>query len=152
MSVPIYIGADHAGFELKEQLKKFFRTKKISFVDVGNVKLDPKDDYPDYGIMVAEKVARTKSKGILVCGSSYGVCIVANKKRGIRAVSLDSVRDARLSRQHNDANVLCLSGWNTPLAQAKRVAMIFLNTPASKAPRHLRRVKKITAYEQKNLK
>lgn len=152
MKNKIYIGSDHAGFELKEKIKTYLDRQKIAYEDVGNHILDSKDDYPDYGIAVAEKVAKNKSKGILVCGSSYGVCIVANKKKGIRAVSVGSVKDAKLAREHNDANIMCLSGWHASPAHAKMMIKAFLTTKESKIDRHVRRVEKIKKYERKNFK
>lgn len=145
---PIYIGADHAGFALKERIKKWLRKKKIPFADVGNVKLDPKDDYPDFAISLARNVVAEKSLGILVCGSAQGMCITANKVKGARAAIPYSLREARLSREHNHANIVCLSGWFTHLHKAKRMIEIFLTTPFSKEPRHVRRVEKIKKLER----
>lgn len=148
----LYIGSDHAGFKLKEALKKFLTAKKISFQDLGNLKYDGDDDYPDFGIKVADAVAKHGNKGVLVCGSSYGVCIVANKKRGVRAVSVNTAKDARLARQHNDANVLCLSGWEISPEYAAKIITVFLKTKDSRAVRHLRRLRKIREFEEKVMK
>lgn len=145
----IYLGSDHAGFKLKQQVKKYLDKEKIKYEDLGNLKYDKNDDYPDYGYKVAKAVAKDeKSKGILVCGSSYGVCIVANKIKGVRAVSIANVRDAKLSREHNNANVLCLSGWNTKLKDAQKIINTWLKTNFSKAKRHQRRVKKINKIDK----
>ncbi len=144
----IYLGADHAGFRLKEQLKKFLSTKKLKFVDLGNFKLDKNDDYPEFGYKAANAVAKNpQNRGILICGSSFGVCIVANKVKGIRAVSICNIKDAKLSREHNDANVLCLSGWDLKLEMAKKIVDIWLKTKFNKAKRHLRRLAMIKRYE-----
>ncbi len=149
----IYLGADHAGFKLKEQIKKYLKTQKIKFADLGNLKLDKNDDYPDFGFKVAKAVARDKnSKGILICGTSFGVCIVANKVKGIRAVSISNFKDAKLSRQHNDANVLCLSGWELKPDLAKKIVKTWLAAPFSKMARHQRRVNQIKKIESKELK
>jgi len=148
----IYLGADHAGFKLKESLKKFLTKQKISFQDLGNAKYDGDDDYPDFGKKVAEAVAKHGGKGVLICGSSYGVCIVANKKRGIRAVSISTAKDAQLARQHNDANILCLSGWELRPEYAAKILMTFLKTKDSRAVRHVRRLRKIREYEEKVMK
>ena len=149
----IYLGADHAGFKLKELIKKYLQTQELAFQDLGNFKFKKNDDYPDFGYKVAKTVAKTKgSKGILVCGSSYGVCIVANKVKGIRAVSIGSVKDAKLSREHNDANILCLSGWGLKTDLAKKILKTWLNTFFSGAKRHQRRVNKIKKIENKELK
>ena len=152
MKQHIYIGSDHAGFKLKEKLKTYLDTQKINYVDVGNHTLDPQDDYPDFGILVAEAVAKHKTKGILVCGSSYGVCIVANKKKGIRAVSIANVLDAKLSREHNDANVLCLSGWQLTKSETEKVVKAWLNTDFTGEVRHKRRLNEIKKLEKENFK
>jgi len=152
VSPTVFIGADHAGFKLKESLKKFLDLKKIAYKDLGNLKYDGDDDYPEFGIKVAEAVAKNGGKGILVCGSSYGVCVVANKKRGVRAVSIATAEDAKLSRQHNDANILCLSGWNMRSDYAAKIVATFLKTKDSRAVRHVRRQRKIREYEEKTMK
>lgn len=145
---PIYIGADHAGFQLKEKLKKWLAHKKVPYVDVGNKVLDQKDDYPDFAISLARNVVAEKSLGILVCGSAQGMCIVANKIKGARAVIPYSMKEARLSKEHNNANIMCLSGWFTHFHKAKRMIELFLTTPFSKEPRHVRRVEKIKKLER----
>jgi ribose 5-phosphate isomerase B len=144
----IYLGADHAGFKLKEQIKKYLQSQMVKFTDLGNLKLDKNDDYPDFGFKVAKAVVKDKgSKGILICGTSFGVCIVANKVKGIRAVSIDNVKDAKLSRQHNDANVLCLSGWDLKLPLAQKIIKVWLDTKFSNASRHVRRLNIIKKIE-----
>ncbi len=143
----IYIGSDHAGFKLKEQIKKWLDSKKIKYEDVGALILDMKDDYPDFAIPLAEKVVKDKTKGILLCGSAEGVCIAANKVKGARAVNPSTVKLAKLSREHNDANILCLSGWFGDLGKSKKMITTFLNTSLSKESRHRRRVNKIKRYE-----
>lgn len=145
----LYLGADHAGFKLKEQIKKYLQSQKVKFNDLGNLKLDKNDDYPDFGFKVAKAVAKDQgSRGILICGTSFGVCIVANKVKGIRAVSIDNVKDAKLSRQHNDANVLCLSGWDLKLPLAQKIIKVWLDTEFSGASRHKRRLNKIVKIEK----
>ena len=89
-----------------------------------------------------------KSEGILVCGSAQGMCIAANKIKGARAVIPYSLQEARLSKEHNNANIICLSGWFTHLHQSKRMVEIFLTTPFSKHPRHVRRLQKIKRLER----
>src|SRR5690349_50691 len=109
----IYIGADHAGFKLKESMKKYLDSLGVEYLDMGASKLNKNDDYPVYAVKVGVRVASSNSIGILFCGSSQGMAIAANKIEGIRAVAVNNVKDAQLTRLHNDANVLCLSGWNT---------------------------------------
>ncbi|MEM4263337.1 MAG: ribose 5-phosphate isomerase B [Candidatus Woesearchaeota archaeon] len=146
----IYLGADHAGFKLKEAVKNYLKKEKHDITDKGNTKLVMTDDYPDYAYKVAKAVAESKGKamGILFCGSSHGICIAANKVKGIRAVAVANERDAKLTREHNDANVLCLSGWNTPPAKAKKIIRVWLKTEFTYEPRHVRRIKKILLIEQ----
>ena len=147
----LYLGADHAGFALKEHLKKFLERKGYTVVDVGAKKLIKTDDYPDYAKKVAKKVQKD-GMGILCCGSAEGVCIAANKVKGIRAVAVRNVQLAKLSREHNDANVLCLAGGKMVKPApgltlsnktAEQITLAWLKTPFSKAKRHVRRVNKI---------
>ncbi len=143
----IYLGADHAGFALKEKVKKWLIKRKIAFEDLGNLVYNKDDDYPDFAEKVAKKVVKEHSEGILFCGSSEGICIAANKIRRVRAVAPSTVKLAELSRAHNDANVLCLSGWYTPLNLTKKIVTKFLSTPFSKGARHVRRIRKIKRLE-----
>lgn len=149
----IYLGADHAGFKLKEHIKKFLKQKGYVVKDEGNLKYDKNDDYPDYAFKVAEKVAKN-GKGILFCGSAEGICIAANKVKEISAVPVWNTTNARLTREHNDANVLCLAGGDmiNPVGglskkQAEKIVIIWLETEFSKEPRHVRRLNKIKKYE-----
>lgn len=142
----ILLGADHAGFALKEHLKKFLQKKGYDVKDMGAYKLVKTDDYPDYAAKVAKAVQKS-GKGILVCGSAEGVCIAANKFRGIRAVAVWTVQNAKLSREHNDANILCLSGWQLSKKTAEKIALTWLKTPFSKEKRHVRRIQKIKRLE-----
>lgn len=151
----IYLGSDHAGFKLKEKVKCWLVKKKINFVDLGNVKLDKNDDYPDYAKKVAKAVVMNKSKGVLLCGSAEGMCIAANKVKGVRAVNPSNIVQTRLSRKHEDANILCLAGGKSkipqpamPFSTATRMIKIFLQTKFSKAARHKRRVNKIKRMEK----
>jgi ribose 5-phosphate isomerase B len=145
---PIYLGSDHAGFNLKEKIKHWLGKHSIVYEDLGSIIFDPSDDYPDYAERVARKVVRNKSLGILFCGSAQGMCISANKIKGVRAVIPYSLKEARLSREHNDANIICLSGWYVHFHQATRIIGKFLITLPSKEPRHLRRINKIKKIEK----
>jgi len=136
----IYLGADHAGFHLKEELKKYLK-------DLGNQELDPKDDYPDFALVVAEKVTQTKEKGILICATGFGMAIAANKIKGIRAAVCWDEFTALQSREHNDANVLCLGGKVIDSETAKKIARIWLETEFVGEERHIRRLKKIEDIE-----
>lgn len=143
----IYIGADHAGFALKEKLKAAI-AKQEHIKDLGAFSFKKDDDYPDIAAKVARRVAKEKAKGILVCGSAEGVCIAANKIKGIRAVAVWTLENARLSRKHNDANVLCLSGWELSPKKAAAIAKCWLTTSFSSEDRHIRRIIKIARLEK----
>ena len=138
----VIIGADHAGFKLKESIKKHLKKLGYKVEDVGAKKYVKTDDYPIYAKKAAKKVGK-KNKAILFCGSAEGICIAANKVKGIRGVAVWSLANAKLSRQHNDANVLCLSGWQLPLTKAKKIIKTWLETEFSGETRHARRIKQI---------
>ena len=148
----IYLGSDHAGFDLKDKIKEYLKEKNLKFEDLGNTVFDKSDDYPDFGYKVAKKVAKTNSKGILVCGSSFGICMVANKVKGIRAASVVNAQDARQTREHNDANIICLSGWDQDKEEITKIIDAFLNTQFASEERHVRRVEKIREIEERELK
>lgn len=143
----VILGSDHAGFATKERLKKEFDKKKIEYEDLGAFELNPKDDYPDIAFKVAEKVAKTKGRGILLCGTGAGMTIAANKVKGIRAVEAYDTFTAKLSREHNNTNILSLSGWHIPFDKIKKIVNVWLNTDFSRDERHKRRLKKISNYE-----
>ncbi len=154
MSEKVFVGADHAGFELKESVKKFLKSKGYEVEDVGNSKYDLNDDYPDFAFALGKKVVSSKNKGILFCGSAEGICIAANKVKGIRAVAVWTVLNAKLSRAHNDANVLCLAGGNMlkpagGLAQkhAEKIILTWLKTKFCNEERHVRRLNNIQRFE-----
>jgi RpiB/LacA/LacB family sugar-phosphate isomerase len=145
----IFLGADHAGFRLKEEVKEWLTTQGYAVTDCGALKQEPEDDYPDYGEAVAKKVATTAgAMGILACGSSEGVCVAANKIKKIRAASVFDARQAKKAREHLDANVLCLSGWYVGHEQAIAIVKAWLETPFSSEARHVRRIKKVMALEK----
>ncbi len=146
---PVVIGADHAGFALKERLAAYLRGLGYRVRDYGARTLDPKDDYPDFAASVARAASRGKAMGIIVCGSSQGVCVAANKVRGVRAVAPRTLPETRLAREHIDANILCLTGWYQRPAEARKLATAFLTTRFSGAARHRRRLKKIAMLEKK---
>ncbi len=144
----VIIASDHAGFRLKEKIKKYFKRKKIEFEDFGTDSLQSVD-YPDYAIKVAKAVARNKDhRGLLICGTGTGMSIAANKVKGIRAVAAYDAYSAKMSRIDNDANVLGLRGRFFPFEKIKRIISVWLDTPFSGEKRHKRRIKKIAAYER----
>jgi len=145
----LFIGADHAGFGLKEKIKKYLDKKGIVYEDMGVHTLNPKDDYPDIAFLVAEKVAKHKNgRGILICGSGIGMTIAANKVRGIRAVAATDTFTATVAREDNDANIIGLRGRRFSAQKAKEIIDIWLTTPFSGIPRHKRRLRKIVARER----
>lgn len=147
----VYLGSDHAGFELKQEVKRVLDEMEEPYEDLGNTELDPTDDYPDYGIAVGKAISGNfGSYGVLICGSSQGVCIAANKVHGVRAAPVKDEEEARKVREHNNANVLCLSGWNQKPEDVNPIIRAFLKTPFSDEERHHRRVKKITDYESQS--
>lgn len=146
----IYLGSDHAGFALKEKLINYLNQKGIETIDCGTYSLDS-CDYPDYAKRVAKKVQEEHTFGILVCYTGIGMSMAANKYYGIRAALVGKVEDAMLTRQHNDANILCLSAKNTNENDAEAIVDAFLNT-AFLGERHLRRVNKIKAIEDEERK
>lgn len=125
----IAIGADHAGFEFKEALKKFLLENGYEVQDFGAHTFDKDDGFPDYAIPVAESVAKGENeRGVLVCGSGIGVSIVANKIKGIRAVNCTCKEFAMLSRQHNNTNVICFPGRFLNEEEGKEYLEIWLKT------------------------
>ena len=138
----VSLASDHAGFNLKEKIKKFLIKKKIKVVDLGP-KNNNSVDYPDYAKKVAKNVSSKKSNvGILVCGSGTGMAMSANKVKKIRAAVCYNKASTRLSRQHNNANIMALGARLTKKSNALKLVNVFLNTKFE-GGRHLRRVKKI---------
>ena len=138
----IFISSDHAGFKLKEIIKNYLTNKKIKFMDLGPFD-DSRVDYPDYAHKVARKVKVNKSNvGILVCGSGTGMNIVANKHKNVRAAQCFNLKSTKLSRLHNDANIITLGSRLISKKNALKFVNIFLNTKFD-GGRHLKRVKKI---------
>ncbi len=144
----IAIGADHRGFGLKKNIKKFLKSKKIEVQDFGpeNVK---SCDYPDFGFKVAQEVADGNfERGILICNSGLGMSIVANKVNGIRAALCINEKLAESSRQHNDANILVLSAEFVPEELATKIIDIWLDTKFE-GKRHQGRLDKIKSWEDR---
>jgi len=138
----IALGADHAGYEFKEKIKSVLKSLGLEYQDFGTDSPES-TDYPDYAHKVAEAVSTNKAeRGILVCGTGIGMSIVANKHNGVRAAAVESVEASRLSRQHNNANILCLGARITPWDKAQEIVKAFLTTPFE-GGRHQRRVEKI---------
>lgn len=143
----IVIGSDHAGFSVKETIRKYLQAAGYSVDDQGTSS-EESVDYPDYGKAVGERVASKQADlGIAVCGSGIGISIAANKVPGIRAALAHDVMTSRLAREHNDANVLALGGRVVSPESAVEMVQTFLTT-AYLGGRHQRRVDKITQIER----
>lgn len=166
----LILGSDHAGWELKEELKKIFEEKGLAFADISNAEFDGGDDYPDIAFRLGQKVVKEKALGVMICGSGTGVTVATNKVKGVRAARVQTPLEAVLGRLHNNLNVLCLSGLKfdkeaeeavksgnykdllslKPLTvSAEEVYPLieaFLNTPFE-GGRHQRRVAKVVKYE-----
>ena len=144
----IFLGTDHAGFELKESVKIFLISQGYEVQDCGSFEYDKNDDYPDFVGLAAQKTATNEvSFGIVFGYSGAGECIVANKIKGIRCVLGINEENVKLSREHNNANILSLGSHFTDQQNAEELVGIFLTTPFSKEERHVRRINKIAALE-----
>ena len=147
----IAIGCDHAGFELKEDLKIFLRERGVEVLDFGTQDGAP-IDYPEIGIAVAEKVSTGAiPRGILICGTGMGMSIVANRFQGVRATLCHDLYTARMSREHNDSNLLVLGGRLLGKGIAREIVGIWLETEFL-GGNHRRRVDQIARLDEDNLK
>lgn len=147
----IGLACDHGGFELKEELKAFLKSLGIEPIDMGTFNEDSVD-YPDFGVLVAEKVSRGElEKGILICGTGIGMSMVANKFPRIRAALANDLYSSRCSREHNDANILIIGGRIVRKELAKEIVRVWLETPFAEG-RHKRRLEKIEALEKEKFK
>lgn len=140
----IIIGCDHGGFNLKNEIIQYFSKNKINYKDFGTYSKESVD-YPTIAFKVAKEVASTNSKGVLVCGSGLGMSIAANKIKGARAVCVTDSYMAILSREHNDANILCLGERVLGTNAALYILKTWLDTPFL-GERHLKRVNMINEY------
>jgi ribose 5-phosphate isomerase B len=145
----LYLGADHRGFALKQKLKIYLKKQGHKIVDLGADSYNKDDDFTDFTFAVAEKISEEpKSRGIVICGSAGGVTIAANKVAGVRCVTAVSTDDIVHNRAHDDVNVLALSSDFTSESQSKSLIEAFLKTKYLGEPRHKRRLKKISDYEE----
>jgi ribose 5-phosphate isomerase B len=141
----IYLGADHNGFELKEKLEAWLKELGYTVIDQGNQKRDPEDDFPQFAARVATAMLGSSEpdpKGILICGSGQGMCIAANRFKGIRASLAWNENEAKLSRNDGDSNILCLAASDLKsVDDAKNIVKTWLDTPFAGAARYVRRIK-----------
>jgi ribose 5-phosphate isomerase B len=144
----IIIGSDHAGYSIKEMLKTFLISHGHDVEDMGPSNEDS-CDYPDFAVSVAASVlSRRENRGILVCGTGIGMCITANKCKGIRAALCHNIETARMSRAHNNANILCLGARVLNVDRIREIVMAWLETPFEEG-RHARRLEKIQKLEDR---
>ncbi|MFL6076589.1 MAG: ribose-5-phosphate isomerase [Mycobacteriales bacterium] len=144
----VYLGSDHAGFQLKQHLAEHLSRSGHDVVDVGPEKYDSDDDYPPYCLAVGSRVVGDPgSLGVVIGGSGNGEQIAANKIKGVRAALIWNEQIAELARQHNDANVAAVGARQHPQEDATRFVEVFLSTPFSREPRHQRRIDQLTDYE-----
>lgn len=145
----IGICADHAGFELKETIKAFLSKQGFQLKDFGAFSENKDDDYPDFVIPLSMAVAKKEvERGVAVCGSGVGACIVANKVKGVRAALITDHFSAHQGVEDDDMNVICLGGRVTGTEAAKEFTTAFLNAKFSGAERHLRRLEKVKQLEE----
>ena len=143
-SDPIAVASDHGGFELKNVLIADLKAAGVPVLDLGTMSTESVD-YPDYADALARALAEGKARrGVLLCGTGIGVSMAANRHKGIRAAVCRDVTDARLARQHNDANVLCLGGRTTGPEVARDILRTFLSTDFEGGGRHTRRIAKFS--------
>lgn len=139
----IYIGADHNGFDLKEKLEDFLKRSGHEVVDAGDVKKNPDDDFPQFAGRAVSMLLGDEdiqAKAILICGSGQGMCMAANRFKGIRASLCWNLSEARAARNDDDANVLCLSARSLDTEQALAIVTTWLSTPFAGALRYKRRI------------
>ncbi len=149
----VALGADHAGFHLKEQLAELLHEHGHEVFDVGAHEHDPADDFPDFALALAKRVAAGDSvRGIMVCGSGVGASVAANKTVGVRAAVCHDSYSAHQGVEHDDMNVLCLGARIVGLEVAKELVANFLAAEFSGEERHWRRLQKVNAMEDATLR
>jgi len=142
----IFIGADHNGFEYKRQLAEALKLAGNEVVDAGDKELKADDDYPEFAAQVVNAMKASgdpEARGVLVCGSGQGMCIAANRFKGVRAALCWNQAEARSARNDDDCNILCLSAHYTSLDEAGTIMATFLSTPFAGAPRFTRRIQQL---------
>lgn len=146
----IYIGADHNGFQLKRQLLEYLTRSGYAVSDEGDLTPDPDDDYPLFAAKVVNAMRASddaEPRGLLICGSGQGICIAANRFKGIRAAVCDNTDEARSGRNDDDTNVLCLPARVVATAQAESIVKTWLDTAFAGAPRYKRRIVQLDELE-----
>ena len=145
----VYLGSDHAGFELKVHLANHLAKQGYEVVDVGPHTFDPDDDYPAFCLHTGDRVVNDPgSLGVVIGGSGNGEQIAANKITGVRAALAWNIDTAQLAREHNEANIVAVGARQHTLDEATALVEAFLTTPFSGNPRHARRIAQVAAYEE----
>ncbi|HVX24538.1 MAG TPA: RpiB/LacA/LacB family sugar-phosphate isomerase [Candidatus Saccharimonadales bacterium] len=142
----IFIGADHNGMEYKQQLTTLLQSFGHEVVDEGDQNIDPNDDYPQFAskVVIAMKGSgEPEAKGILICGSGQGMCMAANRFRGIRAALCWNANEARAARNDDDSNILCLAARYLSIEEVEEIVNVWLATPFAGAPRFTRRIQQL---------
>tara|TARA_Y100001970_G_scaffold244267_1_gene310228 strand:+ start:357 stop:806 length:450 start_codon:yes stop_codon:yes gene_type:complete len=146
--VKIALGTDHAGFEIKEEIKSFLTSSNIDFVDLGAYEFDALDDYPDFAKNVGYSIRNGEAqKGIIICGSGVGASITANKIKGVRAGLCHDGYSAHQGVEHDDMNVLCIGSRIIGIELIKEIIISFINAKFSAEERHSRRLQKLLDIE-----
>ena len=147
------IASDHAGFDYKAILFKEIQEQGYDITDLGTRNPELPDDYPDYAVLIADSILNKEAdRGIIICGSGVGVSVAVNKFKGIRGGVCHDTYSAHQCVEHDDANVLCIGERVIGIELAREIVFAFLNATFSNAPRHVRRLEKIIAIEDKNMK
>ena len=144
----ILIANDHRGIKLKNELMEYLIKKNYSVEDLGTNK-DESTDYPVLAFKLSKRIKENKNLGILICGTGIGMSIAANKVKGIRCAKVSNIKEAKLSREHNNANVIAISS-ELSLFKAKKIIKNFIETSYSNEERHQRRIDMISKYEDEN--
>lgn len=149
----IVIASDHGGFQYKNILLKDISSKGYDITDLGSFNEAPSDDYPDFAELVSNSIINNQAeKGILICGSGAGVSVAANKFKGVRAALCHDTYTAHQCVEHDDVNVLCIGQRVIGIELAREIVLAFLATTFSHEERHERRLAKVKAIEDKNMK
>ena len=144
----VYIGADYKGFERKKELLKFLAKTEYEVIDVGAYSYDEGDDYNDPAITVAKNVKENRdSRGVLICDSAHGVTMQANRFKGVRAAHCENEESAKLAREHDDANIVCLSAHFLDEEQMQKIITTFLETKFEGIERRVKRINRLDERE-----
>lgn len=142
----IFLGCDHNGYDLKQHIATFLEKSGHEVVDEGDGKLDPSDDFPIFAVRVVNAMKSSDESdpmGILICGSGQGMCMAANRHKGIRAALCWNIREAHSSRNDDNSNILCLSASSTDKKDAESIVSAWISTPFAAAPRFVRRLREM---------